>query len=82
MHGRPFEALVPNWPGEAFERMWLGMQQDLAALVPNARFSIASQAGHIIHRDQPSLVIEAVRQVVMGVREPTTWYDLAACCSP
>jgi len=81
-HGRPFEELVPNWPGETFERMWLGMQQDLAALVPNARFSIASQARHNIHLDQPVLVIEAIRQVVDGVRDPDTWYDLVSCCKP
>ncbi len=81
-HGRPFQELTPNWPGEAFERMWLGMQQDLAALVPNARFSIASRSGHNIHQDQPALVIEAIRQVVAGVRAPDTWSDLAACCAP
>jgi pimeloyl-ACP methyl ester carboxylesterase len=79
-HGRPFEALVPNWPGDAFERMWLEMQQDLATLVPNARFTIAGQSGHNIQQDQPALVIEAIRQVVVGVRDPDTWYDLAACC--
>jgi pimeloyl-ACP methyl ester carboxylesterase len=81
-HGRPFQELMPDWPGEAFERMWLGMQQDLAALVPNARFSIASQAGHNIHQDQPALVIEAVRQVVVGVRDRDTWHDLVSCCRP
>jgi hypothetical protein len=32
-HGRPFEKQVPNWPGDAFERMWLRMEQDLATLV-------------------------------------------------
>jgi pimeloyl-ACP methyl ester carboxylesterase len=80
-HGRPFEALVPDWPGDAFERLWLEMQQDLAALVPRARFTIASQSGHAIQQDQPALVTEAIRQVVVGVRAPDTWYDLAACCA-
>jgi pimeloyl-ACP methyl ester carboxylesterase len=59
----------------------LALQQDLASVVPNARFSIASQAGHDIHQDQPALVIETIRQVVAGVREPSTWYELAACCA-
>jgi pimeloyl-ACP methyl ester carboxylesterase len=80
-HGRAFEALVPDWPSEAFERLWLRMQQDLAALVPHARFTIASQSGHAIQQDQPALVNEAIRQVVMGVRDRPTWYDLAACCA-
>jgi hypothetical protein len=80
-HGRPFEALVPDWPSDAFERMWLGMQQDLAALVPNARFTVASQSGHAIQQDQPALVTEAIRQVVAGARDRDTWYDLASCCA-
>jgi hypothetical protein len=25
-------------------------------------------------------VIEAIRQVVEGVRHPDTWYDLSFCC--
>jgi pimeloyl-ACP methyl ester carboxylesterase len=81
-HGRPFEALVPDWPSDAFERMWLGMQQDLARRVPQARLTIASESGHAIQQDQPALVTEAIRQVVTGVRAPDTWYDLAACCAP
>ncbi len=80
-HGRPFDALVPDWPSDAFEHMWLGMQQDLAALVPQARLTIASHSGHAIQQDQPALVTEAIRQVVTGVRAPDTWYDLASCCA-
>jgi pimeloyl-ACP methyl ester carboxylesterase len=80
-HGRPWEDLVPGWPSEAFERMWLGMQQDLARLVANSRLTVASESGHIIQQDQPALVIEAIRQVVAGVRDRDTWYDLAACCA-
>jgi pimeloyl-ACP methyl ester carboxylesterase len=80
-HGRPFEALASNWPRDAFERMWLGMQRDLASLVPNARFTIAGQSGHAIQQDQPALVTEAIRQVVSGVRNPDTWYDLKSCCA-
>src|SRR5262249_36205812 len=68
-HGRPFEALVPDWPTDAFERMWLGMQEDLATLVRQARLTIASQSGHAIQQDQPALVTEAIRQVVAGARD-------------
>ena len=50
--------------------------EDLATLVPHARFSVASESGHDIHQDQPELVIEAIRQVVAGVRNPDTWYDM------
>jgi hypothetical protein len=80
-HGRPFEALMPDWPVDAFEQMWLGLQQDLSMLVPNARFTVASQSGHAIQQDQPALVSEMIRQVVAGVWDRETWYDLAACCA-
>ena len=63
------------------ERIMLETEQDPATLVPNARFSIASQAGHDIHQDQPALVTEAIRQVVTGVRDRDTWYDLNSCCT-
>jgi hypothetical protein len=44
------------------------------------RFFIAEISGHDIHQDQPKLVTEAIRQVVAGVRDPDTWYDLTSCC--
>jgi pimeloyl-ACP methyl ester carboxylesterase len=53
----------------------------LAALVPDARQVIASESEHYIQLQQPELVIEAIRQVVEGVRQPATWSDLAACCA-
>jgi pimeloyl-ACP methyl ester carboxylesterase len=82
-HGKPFSqsADAPGFaPGE-LERYLLAANEAQAALVPNARFTIASKSGHDIHQDQPELVIEAIRQVVAGVRNPDTWYDLASCCA-
>ena len=82
-HGKPFSqsADAPGFaPGE-LERYLLAANEAQAALVPNARFTVASESGHDIHQDQPELVIEAIRQVVAGVRNPDTWYDLAACCA-
>ena len=54
---------------------------DLATLVPKARFTVASESGHDIPQDQPELVVEAIRQVVAGVRNPDTWYTLTSCCA-
>jgi hypothetical protein len=34
-----------------------------------------------VSQDQPELVIEAIRQVVEGVRHPDTWDDLTSCCA-
>ncbi len=77
-HGIPFAAPFPEWPADEMERVMLTLQEDLAALVPNARHVIAHQSGHDIHQDQPDLVIEAIRQVVEAVRDPDTWTALPA----
>ena len=80
-HSRPFDAPTPDWPSAVMEQTMLALQRDLAALVPSGRLSIASQAGHYVHQDQPALVIEAIQQVVAGVRDRDTWYDLVSCCA-
>lgn len=82
-HGKPFPQsdTAPGFgPGE-LERYLLAANEAQAALVPNARFTVAGESGHDIHQDQPELVIEAIRQVVEGVRHPDTWYDLTSCCA-
>jgi pimeloyl-ACP methyl ester carboxylesterase len=72
----------PELPVAELERMWRAQQDDLATLVPNARHTIAGQSEHFIQLEQPALVTEAIRQVVAGVRNPDTWYDLIRCCTP
>jgi pimeloyl-ACP methyl ester carboxylesterase len=76
-HGLPFS--VPEASGftsDELERYLRASNEDLATLVPDARFFAAAESGHDIHQDQPQLVIEAIRQVVEGVRAPETWYSL------
>jgi pimeloyl-ACP methyl ester carboxylesterase len=80
-HGIPFAAPFPGWPTATMEGIMLALQDDLARLVPKARHVLATESGHNIHQDQPELVIEAIRQVVAGVRSPDTWYDLTSCCA-
>ncbi|MFN8594332.1 MAG: alpha/beta hydrolase [Thermomicrobiales bacterium] len=82
-HGKPF-AIPEDAQGftvESLESFLRAANEDLATLVPNARFTVATESGHDIHQDQPQLVTEAIRQVVAGVRHPDTWYDLTSCCS-
>ncbi len=43
-------------------------QEQLANLVPNAKHSTNTNSGHEIHKEQPQLVIDAIRQVVEAVR--------------
>jgi hypothetical protein len=55
------------------EGAMLSLQEDLARLVPNARYMIASQSGHDLHQDRSEMVIAAIREVVETVRDPGTW---------
>ncbi|MGH2616891.1 MAG: alpha/beta fold hydrolase [Thermomicrobiales bacterium] len=82
-HGKPF-ALPADAQGltaAEVEGYIRAANKEKVALVPKARFTVASESGHDIHQDQPELVIEAIRQVVAGVRNPDTWYDLTSCCA-
>jgi pimeloyl-ACP methyl ester carboxylesterase len=87
-YGRPLQseippdALPPDYPFDTFDRVRADHQRALATLVPGARFVVASQSGHYIQIDQPELVIEAVRQIVEAVRDPSTWATPAASSSP
>lgn len=72
-HGIPFAAPFPGWPTDTMEGIMLDSQRDLLTLAPDARLMIADRSGHNIHQDQPELVIDAIAQVVTGVRDPSTW---------
>jgi pimeloyl-ACP methyl ester carboxylesterase len=81
-HGKPF-ALSEDTQGFSAAEMEgyiRAANEAKTALVPHARFTVATESGHDIHQDQPEVVIEAIRQVVAGVRHPDTWYDLTSCC--
>ena len=53
-------ALAPK-----FEQIRLELQQELARRSSRGKQIIAEKSGHNIHRDQPELVIDAIRQVLM-----------------
>jgi pimeloyl-ACP methyl ester carboxylesterase len=72
-HGVPFAAPFTGWPSDKMEGIMTALQEDLAKLVPNAHYAIATKSGHNIHQDQPELVIAAIREVVEAVRNPSTW---------
>jgi pimeloyl-ACP methyl ester carboxylesterase len=63
--------LPPDWRSEAIEamqRMYQEAQDKLARLVPGARQVIATESGHYIQLDQPTLVVDAIRRVVRKAR--------------
>ncbi|MCA9880715.1 MAG: alpha/beta hydrolase, partial [Thermomicrobiales bacterium] len=74
-------ALPPGYPA-ALEATLQSNAAYLVGLVPRARLVIVSDSGHYIQAEHPELVIEAIRQVVEGVRHPNTWDDLTSCCAP
>ena len=42
-HGIPFAAPSPGWPSDKMERIMTALQEDLAKLVPNAHYAIATR---------------------------------------
>ena len=82
-HGIPFPVPddMPGFSQGQLEEILQRHNRSLATLVPDGRFWLASKSGHDIHQDQPGLVVEAIQQVLEGVRDPDTWYSLESCCA-
>jgi hypothetical protein len=68
----PWQPLPADFPG-ALDRAWHTAQDSLATLVPNAKHAIATKSSHYIQIQEPQLVIDAIKQVVEAVRNPSTW---------
>ncbi len=47
---------------------WKGMQKDLASRSTNSKHIFAEEAGHVIQRDEPELIVNAIRQLVEATR--------------
>jgi pimeloyl-ACP methyl ester carboxylesterase len=65
-HGHPDDPPPPFVEHE--ERLWQQLQRELAQLVPGGRLVIATESGHDIPHEQPELVLDAIRDVVLAVR--------------
>ncbi len=64
--GRPYGpdmVAVPSIAPKAYQ-LHLALQRDLMRRSPRARQMIAKKSGHMIHQDEPELIIDAIRQVV------------------
>ena len=59
---------VPVDIAERHNQVLLDMIGELMGLSTNSTHIIAEESGHAIQRDQPDLVIDAIRQVVEAVR--------------
>ncbi len=62
-HGVPFAGSF-----SLLEKDWPAGQERLAALSTNSLLLVAERAGHVVFKDDPAIVIEAVRRVVTAVR--------------
>lgn len=64
---------IRAWPhtddGDAMEANWKELQDELSQLSPQAVHLIAERAGHVIHLDQPGLVVTALRNLIAQVDE-------------
>ena len=86
-HGGEFDSRLPEIlarygiTSAEYEASLRANYESLATLAPRSRFFVAAKSAHDIHQDQPELVVEAIRQVVEGVRNPDTGYDLRSCCA-
>jgi CubicO group peptidase (beta-lactamase class C family)/pimeloyl-ACP methyl ester carboxylesterase len=68
----PWQPLPADFPA-ALNSAWHTGQDTLATLAPNARHTIATKSAHYIQIQEPQLVIDAIKQVVEAVRNPSTW---------
>src|SRR5947209_3846966 len=68
----PWQPLPADFPA-ALNRAWHAGQDALAALAPNAKHTIATKSSHYMQVQEPQLVIDAIKQVVEAVRNPSSW---------
>ena len=56
------------WPSGALQKIEVELQRQTTGLSTNSRFVVAEQSGHFIQRDQPELVVDAIREIVEMAR--------------
>ena len=68
-------AVCPDTPpdiGYVTDRAQKQAQPELAATVPDSKHIMNTDSGHEIHKDQPQLVLDSIREVVEAVRAGKT----------
>jgi hypothetical protein len=58
---------------EQEEALFQQLHVEIVASVPGAKHVIAEASKHAIHQEQPDLVVTAITEVVMAVRDPASW---------
>jgi hypothetical protein len=66
---------VPGMPDDvnhAYDESWQAMQVEIAALSTRGKRVVVENSGHMIHHDQPQVVVDAIREMVNFVRSAST----------
>lgn len=50
---------------EQMEQTWLDLQNQTLKLSTNSKLLVAEQSGHLVHQDQPEIIIEAIKSLVL-----------------
>src|SRR5947207_808024 len=77
----PWQPLPADFPA-ALNRAWHNGQDALTTLAPNAKHTVATKSAHYIQIQEPQLVIDAIKQVVEAVRNPSAWKRVASTARP
>jgi len=68
-HGIPdLFSSMPAEQAKRSEQVWQELQTELARLSSNGQLLVAEKSGHAIQIDQPSLVVDTIRQMVDKIR--------------
>jgi pimeloyl-ACP methyl ester carboxylesterase len=65
-HGQP--QIVPGMPEEvnrAYEEAWQEMQIELAGLSRRSRRIVVEESGHMIHHEQPQVIVDTIREMIL-----------------
>ena len=73
---------VPRNFGYVTDAAQKAAQEKLARLVADAKHITDTNSGHDIHKEQPQLVIDAIRRVVDAVRDPASWRRAETVSAP
>ncbi len=65
-HGKPMFGSLSPQAADEMEQKWQAFQEEIARQSSKSRIMVADASGHIIQAEQPSIIIQAVQQLLAG----------------
>ncbi len=62
-HGKPMFGSFPPDEAVKMEAQWQAFQEEIATKSSKSQIVVATSSGHIIQMEQPSIIVDAVRQL-------------------